>query len=160
MTNAGVRDLVIQKYLRHRSPEMQEYYKRLFKDVLGKEYEQLMKETSYINSIGEIVFTHQPKDLMTAIIRKRMYAITTQIGSCHRAILLEPCETVNACGDCLHWLTSIEDLPALKQDVERIDIELEIIFGLGMTRQQQQLEKSRKNYSDRIKNLEKLNNGN
>jgi integrase/recombinase XerD len=31
MTNAGVRDLIIQKWLRHRSPEMQEHYKRLLK---------------------------------------------------------------------------------------------------------------------------------
>ena len=44
MTNAGVRDLVIQKYLRHRSPDMQNYYKHLLKQVLGSEYQELIQE--------------------------------------------------------------------------------------------------------------------
>jgi integrase/recombinase XerD len=157
MTNAGVRDLIIQKYLRHRSPEMQEHYKRLFKEVLGEEYQELMQGTSYVDSMGKLVAQHQPQNLITEAIRRKMYATTTLTGGCNRPILREPCETVNACGDCTYWITSIEDLPALKQEVERIDAELAIISGLGMIRQQQQLDKSRQNYMIRIESLEKIN---
>lgn len=97
MTNAGVRDLIIQKYLRHRSPEMQEYYKHLLKEVLGEEYQTLMKGTSYVDSTGKLVAQHQPQNPITELLRRKMYQITTQYGECHRPILKSPCQTVNAC---------------------------------------------------------------
>ncbi|PSB55509.1 tyrosine-type recombinase/integrase [Chamaesiphon polymorphus] len=157
MTNAGVRDLIIQKYLRHRSPDMQNYYKHLYKEVLGDEYQELMKETSYINSTGKLVSTHRPKDLITEAIRRRMHQITTQYGECHRPILEAPCQTVNACWQCEHWLTSIDDLPVLEQDLQRVEIELNTISALGMVRQQQTLTVDKQMLLIRIEGLQKLN---
>ena len=87
MTNAGVRDLIIQKYLRHRSPDMQNYYKRLLKQVLGNEYQELMKETKYVDSTGKLVATHKPINPITEFLRRRIYPITTQYGECHRPVL-------------------------------------------------------------------------
>ncbi|BAZ46971.1 hypothetical protein NIES4102_40170 (plasmid) [Chondrocystis sp. NIES-4102] len=125
MTNAGVRDLIIQKYLRHRSPDMQNYYKHLLKQVIGDEYQELMKETKYVDSTGKTVATNKPNNPITELMRRKMYQITTQYGECHRPVLKSPCQTVNACWRCEHWLTSSDDLDALKDDFKRIEAELE-----------------------------------
>ena len=157
MTNAGVRDLIIQKYLRHRSPDMQNYYKHLYKEVLGDEYQELMKETNYVNNTGKLVLTHKPKYLITEAIRGRMHQITTQYGECHRPILEAPCQTINACWQCEHWLTSTDDLPVLEQDLQRVEIELNTISALGMVRQQQTLTVDKQMLLIRIEGLQKLN---
>jgi integrase/recombinase XerD len=156
MTNAGVRDLIIQKYLRHRSPEMQEYYKHLLKEVLGEEYQALMKGTSYVDSTGKLVAQHQPQNPITELLRRKMYQITTQYGECHRPILKSPCQTVNACLQCEHWLTSTEDLSALKDDLHRVETELDIASRLGLVRQQQGLTIDVKNLVIRIEGLENI----
>lgn len=156
MTNAGVRDLIIQKYLRHRSPEMQEHYKRLFKEVLGEEYRELIKGSNYVDSTGKLVVQHQPQNLITELVRRKMYQISTQYGECHRPVLKSPCQTVNACWQCEHWLTSTEDLSALKTDLQRVETEIEIASKLGMIRQQQGLEVDQQKLVIRIKGLEKV----
>ncbi|PSB00851.1 tyrosine-type recombinase/integrase [Merismopedia glauca] len=156
MTNAGVRDLIIQKYLRHRSPEMQEYYKRLIKEVVGKEYQEQMKSSSYVDSTGKIVAQHQPQNSITELVRRKMYQITTQYGECHRPVLKSPCQTVNACWQCEHWLTSTEDLPVLKNDLQRVETELEMASKLGMVRQQQGLIIDQQRLVIRIEGLEKI----
>ena len=156
MTNAGVRDLIIQKYLRHRSPEMQEYYKRLLKKVIGEEYRELMKNSSYVDSTGKMVAQHQPQNSITELVRRKMYQITTQYGECHRPVLKSPCQTVNACWQCEHWLTSTEDLSVLKNDLQRVETEIEIASKLGMVRQQQGLTIDQQRLVIRIEGLEKI----
>ncbi len=157
MTNAGVRDLIIQKYLRHRSPLMQRYYKHLLKQVLQDEYEELMKEKKYVDNTGQIVAAHQPKNPITEFLRHRMAQITTTYGECHRPILKAPCQTVNACWRCEYWRTSPDDLIYLKDDLKRIEEELEIADKLGMIRQQQGLEEDRNNLVIRLQGLEQVN---
>jgi integrase/recombinase XerD len=157
MTNAGVRDLIIQKYLRHRNSDMQNYYKHLSKEVLGEEYEELMKDTNYVNSMGELVAAHKPQSLVTEIIRRKMYQITTQYGECHRPVLKTPCQTVNSCWRCESWLTSTEDLPALERDAHRVKAELDVAAELGMIRQQQGLTVDLEKLEIRIKGLKKVN---
>lgn len=157
MTNAGVRDLVIQKYLRHRSPDMQNHYKHLLKQVLGDEYRELMKQTKYVDSTGKLVATYKPKNPITELLRRKMYQITTQYGECHRPVLKSPCQTVNACWQCEYWCTSTDDLNALNNDFQRVEAELEIAVKLGMVRQQQGLENDQQALAIRIKGLEEVN---
>jgi integrase/recombinase XerD len=159
MTNAGVRNLIIQKYLRHRSPDMQNHYKHLLKEVLGAEYQELMKGSSYVNSTGEIILQHQPQNPITELVRRKMYQITTQHGECHRPVLKSPCQTINACWQCEHWLTSIDDLSALQEDFKRVKTELDIATNLGMVRQQQILTTDRNNLMIRIEVLETIDDG-
>ncbi|MBW4534088.1 MAG: tyrosine-type recombinase/integrase [Pleurocapsa minor HA4230-MV1] len=154
MTNAGVRDLIIQKYLRHRSPDMQNYYKHLLKQVIGDEYQELMKETKYVDSTGKIVAIHKPNNPITELMRRKMYQITTQYGECHRSVLKSPCQTVNACWRCEHWLTSSNDLDALKGDLQRVEVELKIAENVGMVRQQKGLVSDKQNLVIRIQGLE------
>ena len=156
MTNAGVRDLIIQKYLRHRSPEMLNYYKHLLTKVLGSELEELMQSKKYVDITGKVVASHQPKNPVTELLRRRMYQITTQYGECHRPVLKAPCQTVNACWRCKEWRTSTDDLPYLKDDLKRVEEELKIAQSLGMVRQQQGLEDDRESLVKRIVGLEEL----
>jgi integrase/recombinase XerD len=159
MTNAGVRDFIIEKCLRHRSFEMQEYYKHLLKEVLGEEYQELMKKTSYVDNTGKLAAQHKPNNPITELVRRKMYAITTQYGECHRPVLKSPCQTVNACWRCEHWLTSTNDLSALRGDLDRVEAELHIASRLGMLRQQQGLTTDRENLVTRIEGLEKIDDG-
>ncbi len=156
MTNAGVRDLIIQKYLRHRSPDMLNYYKHLLKQVLGSELEELMQSKKYVDITGKVVASHQPKNPVTELLRRRMYQITTQYGECHRPVLKAPCQTVNACWRCSQWRTSTDDLPYLKDDLKRVEEELRIAQRMGLLRQQQGLEDDRESLVKRIAGLEQL----
>lgn len=160
MTNAGIRDLIIQKYLRHRSADMQNYYKHLLKQVVGEEYQQLMKETKYVDSTGKLVATHKPKNLITEVVRRKMYQITTQYGECHRPQLKSPCQTVNACWRCEHWRTSTDDLDYLKEDLARLNTEIEMARQLGMVRQEKGLMTDQQSLTIRIRGLEEINHGN
>lgn len=157
MTNAGVRDLIIQKYLRHRSPDMQRNYKHLLKKVLRDELDELIENKKYVDCAGQIVIENRDKDIVTEVMRSRLHAITTQVGECHLSILLPPCPTVNACLQCEHWLTSTEDLAALKDDIQRVEKELEISSRLGMITQSKGLELDRQKLLIRIEGLEKIN---
>ncbi|MEA5536983.1 tyrosine-type recombinase/integrase [Crocosphaera sp. XPORK-15E] len=160
MDNAGVRSLIIQKYLRHRSPDMQDHYKHLLKEVLGEEYQELMKETKYVDSTGKLVATHKPKNPITEMIRQKMYQVTTQYGECHRPQLKSPCQTVNACWRCEHWRTSTDDLDYLNQDLARLDEEIKIAHQLGMVRQEKGLISDQKSLQIHLQGLEVINNGN
>ena len=157
MTNAGVRDLIIQKYLRHRSPRMLLYYQHFLKQAMQSEYEELLREKKYVDISGKVVANHKPSNPLTELMRRKMYQITTQYGECHRPILKSPCQTVNACWRCQHWRTSTDDLPALKDDLERVDQELETARKLGMRRQKQGLEEDRNNLLNCIEGLEGMN---
>lgn len=157
MTNAGVRDLIIQKYLRHRSPDMQRHYKHLLKQVVGDELEELMREKKYVDITGKVIASHQPKNPITELLRRRMYQITTQYGECHRPVLKTPCQTVNACWRCKEWRTSTDDLPYLKDDLKRVEEELQIAKQMGMFRQQYGLEDDRDSLLNCIKGLEQIN---
>jgi integrase len=160
MDNAGVRALIVQKYLRHRSPDMQNHYKHLLEKVLGQEYQELMKETKYVNSTGKLVAIHKPKNPITEIVRRKMYQITTQYGECHRPQLKSPCQTVNACWRCEHWRTSIDDLDYLKKDLERLNTEIYVARQLEMIRQEKGLINDQQSLEIRIRGLEEINNEN
>jgi hypothetical protein len=158
MTNAGIKDLIIQKYLRHRNPDMQNYYKHLLKEVIGREYEDLIKEKKYVDITGKVVATYKPEDAVSEYMRRRMHQITTQVGECHRPNLKKPCLTVNACGRCEHWRNTIDDLPYIKQDIERLKDEEKIAQKLGLIRNQKEIQKDIDYFQVRIEGLEKITN--
>ncbi|MCP6758493.1 MAG: site-specific integrase [Fischerella sp. CENA71] len=155
-SNAGVDLLVIQHTLRHRTPEMLKHYIRRNKKALSAELEELMKERKYVNVEGKIVDVYKPKNPVEELIRRKMYQVTTQYGECHRSVLQAPCQTVNACWRCEHWCTTDEDLPHLKQDLERVEEELKIVKREGLIKLEQGLEGDRNNLKNCIDALEKV----
>ena len=158
MTNAGVTDLIIQKYLRHRNLDMQNYYKHLLKEVIGDEYQELNKEKNFVNIEGKIVGNHKPQDIIEEYIRLRLHQITTQQGECHRSNLKTLCPTVNGCWRCGDWMTSEKDLPYLKEDLERLKDELKKTNKLGMIRVAKEIQKDLNYLQIRINALERITN--
>lgn len=156
MTNAGVRDLIIQKYLRHRNPNMQNHYKHLLKEVIGGEYQELIQEKNFFNIEGKLVATHKPNDVIEEYMRVRLHQITTQQGECHRSNLKKPCPTVNSCWRCGDWITSEKDLLYLQQDLERLKKELEKANKLGMVRVAKEVQKDINYLQIRINALEEI----
>src|SRR5260370_30155975 len=53
------------------------------------------------------------------MIRKGVRGQTLPVGGCGRLIVLGECSHANKCLTCPMWLTSTEDLPALKSFYER-----------------------------------------
>ena len=156
MTNAGVRDLIIQKYLRHRNPDMQNHYKHLLKEVIGDEYQELIQEKNFFNIEGKLVATHKPNDVIEEYMRVRLHQITTQQGECHRSNLKKPCPTVNSCWRCGDWITSEKDLLYLQQDLEQLKKELEKANKLGMVRVAKEVQKDINYLQIRINALEEI----
>jgi integrase/recombinase XerD len=115
-----------------------------------------MKGSSYVDSTGKMVAQHQPQNPITELVRRKMYQIVTQYGECHRPILKALCQTVNACWQCEHWLTSTDDVSALKNDLQRVETELDVASRLGMVRQQQGLALDQQRLAIRIEGLEKI----
>lgn len=156
MTNAGVQDLIIQKYLRHRNPDMQNHYKHLLRKVIGEEYQEFTKEKNFVNIEGKVVATHKPQDGIEEYMRVKLHQITTQQGECHRSNLKQPCPTVNGCWRCTDWMTSEKDLPYLKQDLQRLQNELEKANKLGMVRVEKEIQKDFNYLQVRIKALDEV----
>lgn len=156
MTNADVRNLIIQKYLRHRNPDMQSHYKHLLKEVIGNEYQELIQEKNFFNIEGKLIATHKPNDVIEEYMRIRLHQITTQQGECHRSNLKKPCPTVNGCWRCKDWMTSEKDLPYLQQDLERLKKELEKANKLGMIRAAKEVKKDINYLQIRINALEEI----
>ncbi|BDA70006.1 hypothetical protein CAL7716_080110 [Calothrix sp. PCC 7716] len=157
MINAGVRSLIIQKYLRHRTPDMLSHYAHIDTQSIESEIKELMKEKTYVDITGSVAHTHRPKNLETELLRRKMYQVTTQYGECHRPILKAPCSTVNACWRCKEWRVSSDDLAYLKEDLNRVESELNLAQNLGMKRQQQGLEDDLNNLKNCIQGLEVIN---
>ena len=57
---------------------------------------------------------------------------------------------------CEHWRTATDDLKALKEDLQRVEAELEIATKLEMLRQQQGLASDQQRLAIRIQGLEKI----
>ena len=136
---------------------MQRHYKHLLKEVLGHEYEELIKAKKYVDISGQVVLEHKPQNGITELMRRKMYQITTQYGECHRPVIKAPCQTINACWRCEHWRTSTDDLPYLLEDFKQVESELKLAEELGMVKQKQGLEIDFNNLDIRIKGLTETN---
>ena len=156
LTNAGVRDLIIQKYLRHRNPDMQKHYKYLLKEVIGDEYQELTKEKNLVNIEGKVIATHKPSDAIEEYIRLKLHQITTQQGECHRSNLKKPCPTVNGCWRCQDWITSEKDLLYLKQDLGKLKNEIKKAKELGLVRVAKEIQRDINYLQIRICTLEAI----
>lgn len=154
MSNAGVRDLIVSKYLRHRSPKMLSHYQSLFKETLRDELKDLLRERKYVDITGKEVEKIKPNDYIAEYIRRKSYPRTTILGECHRSILKSPCPTVNACLSCKDWKVELEHLEDLKLFLGRINQELSITQDLGMSRQEQILQNEKNTLVRVIKRLE------
>jgi integrase len=91
MTNAGVRQYIIQRYLRHDSPEMMQHYAQLFSTTAKKEIEALHKQKRIIDVTGkEVKQIHSELDNDVGLqwLRQKMQPLALAMGFCARLQLI------------------------------------------------------------------------
>lgn len=138
MTNEGVRQYIIQSYLRHRSPDMMLHYAQLLPETIKEEMEEFRKQKKIIDITGKKVEQIHPEldnDISLQWLRAKMQPKALAMGFCARPALLKPCPHANACMSCEHFRLDEDDIPALEDHLKRT-VELKIESeNLGYIRQ-------------------------
>lgn len=122
MTNEGVRQYIIQCYLRHDDPNMMQAYAKILPETEKKEINQLHKQKKIVDITGQEVSINHPElddNIGLQWLRNKMQPKALAMGFCARPKLLKPCPHANACMGCEHLRLDEDDLPALKQHLER-----------------------------------------
>jgi integrase len=157
MTNEGIRQYIIQRVLRHQSPEMMQHYAEVFQNTFKKEFAEFSQKKKIVDVTGAEVGIDHPElenDVGLNWLRSRMQPGALAMGFCARPQLLKPCPHANACMSCQHFRLDSDDLPALKQHLERTEILKAESEKRGFVRQQQGIEEDREKLIKLIKSLE------
>ena len=160
MTNEGVRQYVIQMYLRHRSPDMMLHYAHVLPATTKKEIDALHKQKKIVDITGaevEILHPEIDNDISLQWLRSNMQPKALAMGFCARPALQKPCPHANACMSCKHYRLDAEDLPALHQHLDRtrkLKVESE---RRGYVRQIRGIEQDEAKLTNLIKSLETEN---
>ncbi len=122
MTNEGVRQYIIQCYLRHDNPDMMQAYAEILPETEKREINQLHKQKKIVDvTAREVSINHSELDSDIGLqwLRSKMQPKALAMGFCARPQLLKPCPHANACMSCEHLRLDENDLPALKQHLNR-----------------------------------------
>lgn len=110
---------VISRLFGHRSRLMTQVYARVRDNKLRAELERVANRRT-VDFQGKVVKgdprANDPEIQMT---RRGIRGQTLPVGGCGRLVVLGECNHANKCLTCPMWLTSTDDLPALKSFFER-----------------------------------------
>jgi integrase len=111
---------VISRLLGHRSLSMTQVYARKRAAQIRQELERVARKRKTVDFQGDTV-TGDPRanDPEVQMTRKGVRGQTLPVGGCGRPVVLGACSHANKCLTCPMWLTSTDDLPALKSFYER-----------------------------------------
>ncbi len=111
---------VVSRLLGHRSLTMTQVYARVRDKKLRTDLERVARKRKTVDYQGNAVKgdprANDPEAQMT---RKGVRGQTLAVGGCGRLVVLGDCTYANKCLTCPMWLTSTEDLPALKSFEQR-----------------------------------------
>jgi integrase len=115
LINQDVTLEVISRLFGHDSLRMTERYARKRAAQVRAELLRVQQQRRTVDYQGRVV-TGDPgaNDPDAQLLRKGIRGQTLPVGGCGRLVVLGPCEHANKCLTCPFWLTSTEDLPALK----------------------------------------------
>jgi integrase len=110
----------ISRLLGHGSLRMTERYARKRAENVRADLERAHRKRRTVNYQGQVVKGDPKANGPEAqILRKGVRGQTLPVGGCGRLIVLGGCPHANSCITCTFWLTSTDDLPALKSFYER-----------------------------------------
>lgn len=111
---------VIGRLLGHHSLRMTQVYARVKDAKLRDALQRAALKRKTVNVVGHAVKgdarANQPE---AQLLRKGVRGQTLPVGGCGRLVVLGGCPHANSCVTCTFWLTSTEDIPALKQFHQR-----------------------------------------
>jgi integrase len=111
---------VISRLFGHGSLLMTQRYAQKRAAKLRAELERAVRKRKTVNAVGQVV-TGDPRANHpdAQLLRKGIRGQTLPVGGCGRLIVLGGCPHANTCVTCTYWLTSTDDLPALKSFHQR-----------------------------------------
>lgn len=111
---------VISRLLGHATVRLTERYARKRAAELRKELERVAHHRKTVDYQGRAVKGDPcANDPEAQMVRKGIRGQTLPVGGCGRLVVLGACNYANKCLTCPMWLTSTDDLPALKSFYER-----------------------------------------
>jgi integrase/recombinase XerD len=111
---------VISRLLGHGSLSMTQRYAQKRAAKLRAELERASRKRKTVNAVGQVVTGDaSANDPDAQLLRKGIRGQTLPVGGCGRLIVLGGCPHANTCLTCTYWLTSTDDLPALKSFHQR-----------------------------------------
>src|SRR5438270_7995189 len=120
LLNGGVPIEVISRLLGHKSLMMTQVYARVRDSKMRTDLERVAYRRKTVDAQGQTVKGDPRANAPEAqMIRKGVRGQTLPVGGCGRLVVLGECSHANKCLTCPMWLTSTEDLPALKSFYER-----------------------------------------
>ncbi len=120
LINADVPLEVISRLLGHRSLSMTQVYARVRDQKLRADLERVARKRKTVDYQGNAVQGDpRANDPAVQLTRKGVRGQTLGVGGCARLVVLGDCTHANKCLTCPMWLTSTDDLPALKSFADR-----------------------------------------
>lgn len=111
---------VVSRLLGHRSLTMTQVYARVRDQKLRADLERVARKRKTVDYQGNAVKGDvRANDSEVQMTRKGVRGQTLAAGGCGRLVVLGECSYANKCLTCPMWLTSTDDLPALKSFYER-----------------------------------------
>jgi len=111
---------VISRLLGHRSLSMTQVYARVRDQKLRADLERVARKRKTVDYQGNAVSGDpQANDPEAQLTRKGVRGQTLAVGGCGRLVVLGDCCYANKCLTCPMWLTSTDDVPALKSFYDR-----------------------------------------
>lgn len=111
---------VIRRLFGHHSMRMTQVYARMRAAKVREALERAALARKTVNAEGLVVKGDaRANDPEVQLVRKGIRGQTLPIGGCGRLVVLGECNYANKCITCPMWLTSTDDLPALKAFHER-----------------------------------------
>jgi integrase len=111
---------VISRLLGHRSLEMTRRYAQKRAAQLRAELERVHRKRKTVDAAGLVVKgDSRANDPEVQMTRKGVKGQTLPVGGCGRLVVLGDCSHANKCLTCPMWLTSTDDLSALKSFYDR-----------------------------------------
>jgi hypothetical protein len=99
---------------------MTQVYARVKDTKLRDALQRAALKRKTVDATGQVVKGDaRANDPEAQLLRKGVRGQTLPVGGCGRLVVLGGCPHANSCVTCTFWLTSTEDLPALKQFHQR-----------------------------------------
>ena len=146
---------VISRLFGHGSLSMTQRYAQKRAAKLRAELERAKRQRKTVNAAGQVV-TGDPhaNDPDAQLLRKGIRSQTLPVGGCGRLIVLGGCPHANTCVTCTYWLTSSDDLPALKSFHQRAVRLKQRAIEVGNQMVAEQQDRIIPNLALRVKSLE------
>ncbi len=111
---------VIRRLFGHHTMRMTQVYARMRAAKVREALERAAFSRKTVNAAGQVVKGDaRANDPEVQLVRKGIRGQTLPIGGCGRLVVLGECNYANKCVTCPMWLTSTDDLPALKSFYKR-----------------------------------------